>query len=89
MGEIAKAYGNFIKGRRIDKGMTQTEVAKALGISQVAYSRYELGQREPNFDLILSISALLEFKPSEFFDGYMKERFSYSERLDRNDSDNR
>lgn len=51
-------------------GLTQEEVAKRLGISQVAYGRYELGLREPNFSLILKISEVLDFKPGEFFDSY-------------------
>lgn len=71
MNEISKAYGNFIKERRIALGLTQAEVANKLGISQVAYGRYELGSREPNFDLIMRISKVLNFKPSEFFDRYV------------------
>lgn len=72
MSDIAKAYGNFIKERRTEIGLTQADVAKKLGISQVAYGRYELGSREPNFDLILKISDILDFKPSEFFDRYVE-----------------
>ena len=51
-------------------GLTQEEVAKRLGISQVAYGRYELGAREPNLDLIFRIADVLNFKPGEFFDNY-------------------
>lgn len=63
-------YGNFIRERRQNLGLTQGEVAKILGISQVAYGRYELGTREPNLDLIFRISDVLDFKPGEFFDNY-------------------
>lgn len=89
--DISKAYGNFIKGKRIEKNLTQAEVAKMLGISQVAYGRYELGSREPNFDLLMRISYILEFRPSEFFDGYMSSRLSwYADKvMEKNDSDNR
>lgn len=63
-------YGNFIRDRRQKMGLTQEEVAKKLGISQVAYGRYELGTREPNLELIFKISDVLDFKPGEFFDNY-------------------
>lgn len=70
MNKCSIDYGNFIKERRTKMGLTQEEVAKRLGISQVAYGRYELGLREPNFSLILKISEALEFAPGEFFDNY-------------------
>lgn len=92
MSEVSKDYGNYIKERRISKRMSQAEVAKKLGISQVAYGRYELGIREPNFDLMMQISVILDFKLSEFFDNYMAQRFGwYAERLKerKDDSDNR
>ena len=91
MSDISKDYGNFIKERRTARGLSQAEVAKKLGISQVAYGRYELGVREPNFDLIIKIACILEFNPSEFFDGYMSARLPwYAEKLEKNDdSDNR
>jgi transcriptional regulator with XRE-family HTH domain len=63
-------YGNFIKERRLKMGLTQEDVSKRLGISQVAYGRYELGIREPKFSLIMKISEVLDFKPGEFFDNY-------------------
>ena len=63
-------YGHFIRERRQKMGLTQEEVAKKLGISQVAYGRYELGTREPNLELIFKISDVLNFKPGEFFDNY-------------------
>lgn len=51
-------------------GLTQEEVAKMLGISQVAYGRYELGKREPDLKFIFKIAKALDFKPGEFFDNY-------------------
>ena len=74
MNKCSKDYGNFIKERRSKIGLTQEEVAKRLGISQVAYGRYELGTREPNLDLIFRIAEVLDFKPGEFFDNYVEEQ---------------
>ena len=73
MNKCSKDYGNYIKQRRSNLGLTQEEVAEKIGISQVAYGRYELGMREPNFSLILKISEVLDFKPGEFFDNYRGE----------------
>lgn len=70
MGKCSVDYGNYIKERRQKMGLTQEEVAQKLGISQVAYGRYELGVREPNFSLILKIAEVLHFSPGEFFDNY-------------------
>lgn len=82
MSEITKAYGEFIRNKRNEKGMTQLEVAKKLGTTQQAYSRYEKGLREPEFDIMIQISAILDFKPSEFFDGYMEQSHGwYGKRL--------
>lgn len=91
MNDIARAYGNYIREKRIGKDMTQTDVAKAIGISQQAYGRYELGMREPNFELIIKISEVLGFPPSEFFDRYTRTRLLfYADRLENpDDRDNR
>lgn len=32
---------------RQSEGLTQTEIANQIGISQAAYQRYETGKREP------------------------------------------
>jgi len=73
MNKCSIDYGNYIRERRTFLGLTQEDVAKELGISQVAYGRYELGLREPNFSLILRIAEVLDFKPGDFFDNYEQE----------------
>lgn len=72
MEPVVKDFGNFIKKKRIDKGLSQTEVADRLNISQVAYGRYELGTRDAGLGMILKIAAVLGFEPGEFFDSYRK-----------------
>ena len=37
-----------LKELRIEKGVTQREVANAIGCSAVNYARYERGEREPD-----------------------------------------
>lgn len=72
MDKIAVDFGNYIKEHRIEKGYTQAETAKKLGISQVAYGRYELGLRQPSLQMIIDISLLLGFEPGDFFNSYVE-----------------
>lgn len=70
MDKIVRDFGNLIKERRIEKGLSQDEVAKKIGVSQQAYGRYELGQREPGLQTILQLAEILEFSAGEFFNSY-------------------
>lgn len=70
MDKVVIDFGNFIKERRVEKGMSQAEVAKRLNISQVAYGRYERGARDAGLNMILRIAEVLEFNPGDFFDAY-------------------
>ena len=70
MDTIVKDFGDFIKQKRIDRGLSQGEAAKLMGISQAAYCRYENGQRDPGLKMVKVIAKTLKFKPGEFFDNY-------------------
>lgn len=72
MEQVVVDFGNFIKEKRLAKGLTQTDMAKLLNITQVAYGRYELGTRDAGLSMILRIANLLDFDPGEFFDSYRK-----------------
>ena len=50
-------YDNLKQARKLS-GMTQREVADALGIGQSTYKNYECGFREPNGDTIVSLANL-------------------------------
>ncbi len=45
-----------IKDIRIRKNLTQADVANALGVSSVVYSRYESGTRQPSIDTIVQLA---------------------------------
>ena len=49
-----------IKNLREDNDLTQTEVAKSLNISQVAYSYYEIGRRNIPIDIIIKLADFYE-----------------------------
>jgi len=52
--------GTRIKRIRMDKGLTQKEVASMLNIPYSTYSNYENNNREPNFGTIKQIAKILE-----------------------------
>lgn len=45
-----------IKDIRLSKGLTQSNVAAALGVSPVVYSRYETGTRQPPIDMLIQMA---------------------------------
>lgn len=48
-----------IKDIRMRRNLSQAQVAKALGVSSVVYSRYESGTRQPSIDIILQLADVL------------------------------
>ena len=65
---IAKNVGQNIKNARKDKGLTQSDVAKVLYMTQQQYSRFENGIFEFNYGQILTVCKLLDITPNEIFD---------------------
>lgn len=45
-------FKNIFKQLRLAKGMTQEQLAEALGTTRSRLSMYELGQREPDFETL-------------------------------------
>ncbi len=46
----------MIKNLRISRNLTQTEVAKILGITQGTYQKYEKGQVEPTIQTLITLA---------------------------------
>lgn len=65
--KVAKAVGENLKQARKFKGLTQTEVAKILNMTQQQYSRFENGIFELNYEQILELCELYEISPTELF----------------------
>lgn len=51
--------GSFLLQYRAKNGMTQTELAKKLSISQNAVSQYESGKRTPTVNRLAQMAAAL------------------------------
>lgn len=52
-------FSETLRKLRHERHLTQYDMARALNISRVAYTNYELGNREPDFNTMLSIADIL------------------------------
>ena len=51
-------FGNVFKELRMNAGMTQTELAKRLGITKSVVSYYELQKRTPSPDVLVRLAEI-------------------------------
>lgn len=56
--------GNKIKERRELLGISQTDLAEALGTSQNQVSRYERGASDPTSEMLLKLASALGTSPN-------------------------
>ncbi len=47
--------GQKLKELRMEKGVLQKDVAKAIGVTTSAYANYEQGLREPSNQILVSL----------------------------------
>jgi transcriptional regulator with XRE-family HTH domain len=71
---------NRLKEIRMEKGITQAELAKALKVSQQAISSYESGTRVMDYNFIVRASLFLEVTPNDLLD-FVEEYKNYTEYL--------
>ena len=62
---FVSTIGENIKAARINKGLTQQDLATALNTTKSAVSRYELGKREPRYKLLQEMAVILDVSCSE------------------------
>jgi transcriptional regulator with XRE-family HTH domain len=53
---VARAVANRVVAYRAEHGLTQTQLAKVLGMTQSAIARLELGEHEPNLTTLARLS---------------------------------
>ena len=51
---------SYLKEARIDKELTQEEVADRIGLTRQAVSAYESGQRQPGIDILMKLAEVYE-----------------------------
>ena len=65
--QISKEVGKRLQSARKAAGLTQTEVARRLGMKQQAYARYEGGIFELDYQKIIMLCRMLGTKPDFLF----------------------
>lgn len=61
-------FNKKLKELRIEKGISQKIVSDALGITQRAYSHYEMGDREPSITMIIKLCDFFDV-PADYLIG--------------------
>lgn len=67
MKEAFKKLGKRLKLLRIEKGITQTNLAKAIGLSQTNLSNMESGRTAITIQNLFKIQEVLNCNMSDFF----------------------
>ena len=53
-------FAERLKESRILNGMSQDQLAKLIGVTQRAISNWEMGIRQPDFDMLIKIAIALD-----------------------------
>jgi len=62
-------FGKRLREARERKGLTQLELAKLANLGESTISFYELGRREPNYDILIRLAEILEVSPNYLLTG--------------------
>lgn len=55
-------FGEYLKQKRLESGLTQKQVAKLAGMKEAQYQKYELGIRAcPSFPVAIRLARALDF----------------------------
>lgn len=63
------AIGKFIKEKRIEKGLTELELAKKISVSELSISKWESGNSFPSTKIMLSLCRELDVTANELLTG--------------------
>ena len=61
--------GQRIRTMRLSRGITQADLAKAIGQSQSSITMYETGRREPDFETLEALADVFNVPMVSFVDG--------------------
>lgn len=64
--------GAFLKELRVERSMTQAQLAEILGVSNRSVSRWENGATMPDFDLLIALAKHFDVEVGELLDGERK-----------------
>jgi putative transcriptional regulator len=63
-----KNMRNWLRNKRLEKNLTQLDVAKLAGVDVTMISKIELGERRPSVELAKKLGAVLDFDWVMFFE---------------------
>lgn len=72
--KIYKAFGQFVRSKRKQKGLVQTEVAEMLGITQPYYHCIEMGTRKLSLPMAIDVCNVLNVDINEFLVSLTKKK---------------
>lgn len=58
---------DWLKDKRKEKELTQSEVASSIGVTQASYRYYETGERTPQPEVAKKLGKLLKFNWTKFY----------------------
>lgn len=53
-------FHEIMRKKRIEKGLSQYELADLVGIKQPSINHIEMGRRNPSFEVLVKLCAVLE-----------------------------
>jgi transcriptional regulator with XRE-family HTH domain len=77
--DLDKLVGHNIRIQRLDRGMTQTELARAIGVTFQQIQKYENGVNRVGSGRLFKIAETLRTPVSALFDGVDQAKTSPSE----------
>lgn len=72
-----------LKSLRTGRNITQSDLAKRIGVARTTYAMYEQGQREPDYDTLQKIADFFDVS-TDFLLGRSEKKYEYGAIKDRN-----
>lgn len=76
--------GKFIAEKRKEQGLTQMQLAEALGITDRAVSKWETGKSLPDASIMLELCGLLKITVNDLLNGEVVSMEKYNAAMERN-----
>lgn len=76
--------GRFIAEKRKAQGLTQAQLAEALGITDRAVSKWETGKSLPDASIMLELCSLIKITVNDLLNGEVVTVEKYNETMERN-----
>lgn len=66
---LDRRAGSLIRSRRIELGLTQTDLAQLCGVTFQQIQKYERGANRVSYSRLVQIARALQVRPGWFFEG--------------------